>query len=67
MPQPRSFLTRTYHLDPKTVDKITEISTRNRDMDFGKVVDWAVETLHEMLYSSNSEEPISEREEMDRR
>jgi len=36
-------------------------------MDFGKVVDWAVETLHEMLYSSDSEEPISEREEMDRR
>lgn len=67
MPQKRNYVTRTYNLDPKTPQLVLDISVRNRDMDFGKVVDWAVEVLHEQQFGVPSDEPMTEREEMDRR
>lgn len=67
MPQKRNYVTRTYNLDLKTPQLVLDISVRNRDMDFGKVVDWAVEVLHEQQFGAPSDEPTTEREEMDRR
>ncbi len=63
----KTSVTRTYNLATNTDDKIKSISRRNHELGFGKVIDWAIESLFEKLYGPESDEPISLREELDRR
>lgn len=67
MPQKRPYVVRTYNLKPKTDVMIKEISANNRNISFGEVIDWAVESLHKDQFGETNSEPILEREEMDRR
>jgi len=67
MQEKRTYITRTYNLSPGTEDKIKAISRENHSLSFGKVIDWSVETLFEELFGTKEPEPITEREELDRR
>ena len=61
------YVTRTYNLKEETVKRIEEISSSNHNILFQEVVDWAIEQLHISLFGKPSDEPIPEREELDRR
>lgn len=56
-----------YNVKSSTKEKITAIGAANHGLQPGKVVDWAVESLFEDLFGTKDPEPISIREELDRR